>query len=252
MLVTIIILILALSILAVGINAIQQHKQRAELERRQQTYRYRNVLDETEDLIMIASDFPVGKALLHILRCRARDALSLLINVQPNLNDLKIRLNEYEEAIQSYNPNDKSLLVESFTIPEQDKQIVLMLQGLKKLRRALRAEHGRNRVDSQTFHEEDRRIEKAVLRISAESLIRRGEGAFKTGMLGSARQYFEKAQRTLAEVPFSDDYIQARKAHIEAKLNEITESLRDANAQDAKRRNKSSELDELFQPKKKW
>jgi|SRR5690554_3885471 len=252
MLLAIVILIFALALLAIGVNAIQQHKQRVELERRLQIHRYRNALDETEDLIVIASDFPVGKALLHVLRCRARDALKLLINVQPTNSDLKVRLEEYEQAVKGFDPTDKSLLVERFAIPEQDKQIVLMLQGLKKIRRALRAEHGRNRVDSQTFHEEDRRIEKALVRISAESLIRRGESAHATGMLGSARQYLEKAQRTLADVGFTDDYITSRLDYIKELLEEIASSLRDANAKDAKKRNVKTEIDELFEPKKKW
>ncbi len=252
MLLAIIILIFALALLAIGVNAIQQHKQRAELERRQQIHRYRNILDETEDLIVIASDFPLGKALLHVLRCRARDALKLLVGVQPTVTDLKVRLEEYEQAINSFNPNDKALLVENFTIPEQDKQIVFMLQGLKKIRRSLRAEHSRNRVDSKIFHEEDRRIEKTLLRISAESLIRRGEAAYLTGMIGSARQYLEKANRTLGDVGFTDEYIVTKQAYITEKLEEITSSLRAANAKDAKKRNERSEIDELFEPKKKW
>lgn len=252
MLLAIIILIFALALLAIGVNAIQQHKQRAELERRQQIHRYRTILDEAEDLIVIASDFPVGKSLLHVLRCRARDALKLLVGVQPNINDLKIRLEEYEQAVSSFDPNDKALLVENFTIPEQDKQIVFMLQGLKKIRRALRAEHSRNRVDSQTFHQEDRRIEKTLLRISAESLIRRGEAAYLTGMIGSARQYLEKANRTLSDVGFTDEYIVTRQAYIAEKLEEIASSLQAANAKDAKKRNEKSAIDELFEPKKKW
>ncbi|MCO4320107.1 hypothetical protein [Aliidiomarina quisquiliarum] len=252
MLLAIIILIFALALLAIGVNAIQQHKQRAELERRQQIYRYRNILDETEDLIILASDFPLGKALLHVLRCRARDALKLLVAVQPTVTDLQVRLEEYEQAVNSFDPNDKALLVENFTIPEQDKQIVFMLQGLKKIRRSLRAEHSRNRVDSQTFHEEDRRIEKTLLRISAESLIRRGEAAYLTGMIGSARQYLEKAYRTLNDVGFTDEYIVTKQAYIKEKLEEITASLRAANAKDAKKRNEKSAIDELFEPKKKW
>ncbi|RUO40509.1 hypothetical protein CWE15_07060 [Aliidiomarina taiwanensis] len=252
MLLAIIILIFALALLAVGVNAIQQHKQRVELERRQKIHRYRNILEETEDLMTIASDFPVGKALMHVLRCRARDSLKLLIDVQPNVAELKARLEEYEEAIAGYNPNDKSLLVENFSIPAHDKQIVVMLQGLKKLRKMLRSEHGRNRVDSNIFHEEDRRIEKALIRISAESLIRRGEAAFSTGMIGSARQYLEKAKRTLDEVTFSDDYITKKLAYIDQKLKEIMETLRVANAKDAAKRDEKSDIDELFQPKKKW
>lgn len=252
MLITIIILIFALAALAVGVNAIQQHKQRAELERRQQMFRYRGILDETEDLITVASDFPVGKGLLHALRGRARDALSLLIEVQPKSNDLKVRLQEYDQALQSHNPEDKSLLTENFSIPNQDKQIVAMIQALKKLRRALRAEYGRNRVETSVFHEEDKRIAKTLLRISVESLTRRGEGAFSSGMLGSARQYYEKAMKTLQDATFEDEYIGEKIQQIEVKLTEITESLRDANASDARKRNKKSDLDELFEPKKKW
>ncbi|WP_113906390.1 hypothetical protein [Aliidiomarina celeris] len=252
MLLTIIILIFALSALAVGVNAIQQHKQRVELERRQQMFRYRGILDETENLITLASDFPVGKGLLHVLRVRARDALRLLIDVQPKTKELQIRLEEYEEAVKNHNPEDKSTLITNFTIPQQDKQIVAMIHGLKKLRKALRAEYGRNRVDATVFQEEEKRISKTLLQISVETLIRRGEGAFSSGMLGSARQYFEKAQKSLQDATFDDPYISEKLGVVTGKLEDIANSLRDVNASDARKRDKKSDLDELFQPKKKW
>ncbi|CUS48666.1 MAG: hypothetical protein HLUCCO02_01320 [Idiomarinaceae bacterium HL-53] len=249
---TIIILILALAALAIGVNAIQQHKLRTELERRQQILRYRNILDQTEDLISIASDFPLGKSIVQVLRVRARDALKLLVDIQPKSNDLKSRLDEYEQAIQSFNPEDTGLLLESFSVPEQDKQIVAMIQALKKLRHTLRAEHGRNRVDSQTFHEEERRIEKTLTKISVESLLRRGDSAKASNMLGSARQYFEKAQKTLGDASVNDEYVESKKTYIQEQLEEIASMLRDANASDARKKNKKTDLDELFQPKKKW
>ncbi|RTE87536.1 MULTISPECIES: hypothetical protein [Gammaproteobacteria] len=253
MLITIIIiLILALSALAVGVNAIQQHKQKTDLERRQQLLRYRGVLDQTEDLIAVCSDFPLGKSIVQVLRVRARDALKLLVDIQPKSNDLKTRLDEYEQAIAAYNPEDKGLLLESFTVPEGDKQIVTMIKALKRIRQTLRAEHGRNRVDSQTFHEEETRIEKLLIKISVESLVRRGDNAKKSNMLGSARQYYEKAVKMLGDTAVTDDYVTEKAHYIDTQLEEIMSQLRDSNAADAKKRNKKDDLDELFQPKKKW
>lgn len=253
MLITIIIiLILALSALAIGVNAIQQHKQKADLERRQQILRYRNVLDQTEDLIAVCSDFPLGKSLVQVLRIRARDALKLLVDIQPNSKDLQVRLDEYEQAIQSFDSEDAGLLLESFTVPEGDQQIVNMIRALKAIRQTLRAEHGRNRVQSQVFHDEENRIEKTLVKITVESLVRRGDGAKSSNMLGSARQYYEKALKSLGDTTVTDDYVTEKAHYIEGELEEITTMLKNANASDTKKRNKKNELDELFQPKKKW
>ena len=70
-------------------------------------------------------------------------------------------------------------------------------------------------------------------------------------MLGSARQYYEKAQRTLEDQSYNDDYIESRSATISQALEQITSELRDVNTRDAANR-KQDELEELFQPKKKW
>ena len=70
-------------------------------------------------------------------------------------------------------------------------------------------------------------------------------------MLGSARQYYEKALRTIDEHTYSDEYTEHRHQQIEASLEQITNELRVTNKNDARKR-KSDELEELFQPKKKW
>lgn len=252
MLLAIIFLIFALTLLAVGVNAIQQHKQRVELERRQHFYRHKTILDDTENLMVIVSELPLSKQSLHALRIRAHTALLALIDIQPETSDFKTRLADYEASIANFDPNDKSLLNQSFQVPDNDKQLITMIRGLKKLRQILRQEHGRNKIDSQSFHDEDKHIEKTLIRISAESLIRRGEQAYRSHMLGSARQYFEKGLITLQQASFSDDYIVDRANLINERLEDITESLKNAHAQEMQKKNQKSDLDELFQPKKKW
>jgi D-arabinose 1-dehydrogenase-like Zn-dependent alcohol dehydrogenase len=73
-------------------------------------------------------------------------------------------------------------------------------------------------------------------------------------MLGSSRQYLEKALQTIAENPIQTEYCTVKKQEISNILEEITSALKNTNAKDAAKKAKSEEddLDLLFQPKKKW
>lgn len=253
MLYVIIILIIALIILAVGVNAYQQHRQRIELERRQKIARYRNILEESETLLANAGAFPVGRNLIYVLHVRAAEALRELVELSPGNTRYKERLRECEEIMGNLKGDSSIAATESFTLPEDDKQIVSMLQSLKKLRAVLTKEYHRGRIDTKHFHEEDRRLEFTQLRITVESLERRGDAALKSNLTGSARQYYEKALSTLSAQNYTNEYIKEHKVSIENTLEQITTSLRETNSRDAAERAKSNdELDELFQPKKKW
>jgi hypothetical protein len=73
-------------------------------------------------------------------------------------------------------------------------------------------------------------------------------------MLGSARQYFEKAKIALENQNTQDDYSSTKLAQLNEWLNEIQSNLKNVNAQDRakKQEEERDELDELFAPKKKW
>jgi flagellar basal body-associated protein FliL len=249
----IIVLIIALILLAVGVNAIQQHKQKQEQERRQRVARYRNILEESEALISNVSNFPVGKSLVYVLYARARDALNNLVEETPGNKVYKERQREYQEVLTNLSPDDHNLITESFQLPENDKQVIALIQALKKLRAVLKSEHARGRIDSKNFQEEDHRMEFIQLRINVETLERRADSAYSSKMMGSARQYYEKALVTLKEQSFSNDYVVDHTQRIEARLETIAKSLREENSRDAAAKaNQVDELDELFQPKKKW
>lgn len=251
MLYTIIIsLIILLAILAVMIGAVQQHKQKQDIARRQKLAKFRAALEQIEDLLNMASYFPIGKSMLAVLNARARELLAGMDEVSPS-DDYKARIKDYDQRLQQMDRNDTSLITEDFELPHNDKQIIAMINALKRLRSALRSEHARGKVDSHVYTTEDARLQKLQLKISVETLIRRGQNAYQGHMLGSARQYYEKAQRTLEDQSYTDEYIDSRSATVNQALEQITSELRDVNSRDAANR-KQDDLEELFQPKKKW
>ena len=143
---------------------------------------------------------------------------------------------------------------EKFILPDNEQQLVVILQTIKKLRITLKSEQNKGALDAQTFMHEDMRLESMQLKISVESLFKRGMQAYNKEMLGSARQYFEKAIQTLGDYPHQSEYANSKQAEIQTQLDEITATLKNTNAQDAEKKAKAQEddLDLLFQPKKKW
>ncbi|WP_231378583.1 hypothetical protein [Idiomarina loihiensis] len=237
--------------MAIIVGAVQQNRQRLELERRKKLARFRSSLEQIEDLIHMSSFFPIGKSMLVVLNSRALEILKGMNAASPS-KDYKARIQDYEERIQSVDRNDTSLISEDFEIPENNKQIIAMINGLKRLRSTLRNEHSRGRVDSNVFSVEDQRLTKLQLKISIETLIRRGRHAYESQMLGSARQYYEKALRTIEDQSFSDDYTTSRQQSIKKALEQIAQELKDAHTRDKEKHKKEDDLEELFQPKRKW
>ncbi|MGM7449383.1 hypothetical protein ACP7H9_12790 [Idiomarina sp. ST20R2A10] len=237
--------------MAIIVGAVQQNRQRLELERRKKLARFRSSLEQIEDLIHMSSFFPIGKSMLVVLNSRALEILKGMNAASPS-KDYKARIQDYEERIQSVDRNDTSLISEDFEIPENNKQIIAMINGLKRLRSTLRNEHSRGRVDSNVFSVEDQRLTKLQLKISIETLIRRGRHAYESQMLGSARQYYEKALRTIEDQSFSDDYATSRQQSIKKALEQIAQELKDAHTRDKEKHKKEDDLEELFQPKRKW
>lgn len=246
-------LIIVLVVVAIIVNAMQQHKEKQEAERRAKLTKFKAIIEETEEVLMNSSNVPISANLMAILHKRIHDALKSMLELNPNAKEVKTRLVQSQERLDSADPNAPQQ-EETINMPDNDNQIISMVQGIKKLRIVLRSEHSKGNVDSQLFMSEDRRLESVQLQINVESQTRRGVKAKNSNMLGSARQYFEKAMATLENQSYSDDFINSKKLEIEQYLEEITVELKSANAKDAKNREaeEQDDLDILFAPKKKW
>ncbi|KPV94339.1 hypothetical protein AN214_03594 [Pseudoalteromonas sp. P1-9] len=248
----IITLIVALIVIGVWVNAVQQHKEKQNVERRQELTKQKKIIEETEEVLMNSANIPMSKALFSVLYRRIYSALAVMAELSPNSKEIRNRLTEAKERIENSSSQDSS--AERIALPDNEKQVIALLQGVKKLRSIVRSEHSKGKIDTQVFLNEDKRLEKMQLQVNIDSQLKRGKAARSANMLGSARQYFEKALVVINSLNFTDEYVASRKQEIEDMLDEIMTELKATNASDAKKKldNEKDDLDELFAPKKKW
>ena len=178
-----------------------------------------------------------------------------MAEILPENKQLVARVKEMETRVNASKSNKTEAASEqSFTLPDSEQQLVSVLQCIKKLRITLKSEQSKGNLDPQTFTQEDNKLSAMQLKIGVETLQKRGMIAYQKEMLGSSRQYLEKALQTIAENPIQTEYCTVKKQEISNILEEITSALKNTNAKDAAKKAKSEEddLDLLFQPKKKW
>lgn len=184
-------LIIALLIIVVVVNAIQQHKEKVEQEKRVRVAKQKAVIDETEDLLANMGNLPASPALNEILNKRSLNAAKKMVQIMPESKQFKSRVEELESRYQAAKDLAASSQrqEENFTLPDNDQHLVALLQMIKKLRVALKAEQSKGALDAQIFMQEDKRLDAIQLRINIESLMKRGNQAYSNQMIGSARQY---------------------------------------------------------------
>lgn len=250
----IIVLIVALVLVGIIVNAIQQHKNKIELERRAELTKQKGIIDNTEAAILAAEQIPISQRLVFIMQRRIMMAMKTAKQLGDNVTGANDRIKTVEDTIKSIDINKAPPSDDSFKLPSADKQVIQFIRGIKTLRALLRAEFKKGKVESRVFLEEDRLLEKLQLRANVDTLMRRGDVALKNNQLGSARQCLEKAIGALSAQPNPDEFILTRKAQLEEQLRNIQNNLKSANSRDVAKKEESerNELDELFAQKKKW
>jgi len=247
-------LIIALIVIVVIVNAVQQHKEKQEQEKRTKAAKQKAIIDETEELILNLTHLPPNPNIVSILNRRSLNAVKNMSKIMPETKGIKSRVQEMEARVSASEASVNAPQDEIFVLPDNEQQLVVILQTIKKLRITLKSEQAKGALDPQLFSNEDKKLDIMQLKINVESLFKRGMVAYNKEMLGSARQYFEKSLQTLSETSVQTDYITQKRTEIEAQLEEITLALQSTNAKDAAKKAKAEEddLDMLFQPKKKW
>lgn len=249
----IIVLVIALVVFAVITNAMQQHKERLATLKRAEFSKLRSMLEDTEEILLNAANVPLTPGICLMLLKRIAYTLKAMVELEPGSRDLKSRLSDTEKRLADMG-NSTAPASENISLPDNDKQIIGMIQGIKKLRTILRAEHARGNIDTQLVVQEDRRLENLQLRINVESQIKRGNQARSSQMLGSARQCYEKALITLSNASHADEYVVAKRNEMNSILAEIAEELKEGNLRDRQKKAEAenNDLDVLFAPKRKW
>jgi hypothetical protein len=250
----IIVLIVALVLIAVIVNAIQQHKNKVEGERRAELSKQKGIIDNTEGALATAEQIPISQRLVFIMQRRILAAIKAAKQMGDSTTGSNDRIKSAEEALKAIDVSKAPPSEDSFQLPQGDKQVIQFIRGIKTLRSFLRSEFKKNRIESRVFLAEDKLLERLQLRANVDTLIRRGDTAIKNNQLGSARQCLEKAIGALSAQPNQDEFITVRKAQLKEQLLNIESNLKNVNSRDVAKKEKSerNDLDELFAEKKKW
>ncbi|MFT7261866.1 MAG: hypothetical protein ACI9MS_003747 [Glaciecola sp.] len=250
----IIVLIVALVLVGVMVNAVQQHKNKVETERRTELSRQKSIIDNTEAALMGAEQLPISQRLIFVMQRRILAAMKVAKSMGDNTTGSNERIQTTEDGLKAIDVSKSPPSEESFQLPQGDKQVIQFIRTIKTLRALLRAEFKKNRIESRVFLAEDKLLERLQLRANVDTLIRRGDTAIKNNQLGSARQCLEKAIGALSAQPNPDEYITVRKAQLEEQLINIESNLKNTNSRDVAKKEESqrNDLDELFAEKKKW
>ncbi len=248
-------LLVTLVLFVVVVSAFQQHKEKQDAEKRVKVAKQKAIMDESEELILNLVNLPSSPKIAQILANRSLSAAKTMQELKPEVKGLENRIADLTSQItaaEELAANQGS--EDNFILPDNEQQVLAILQCIKKLRAIIKSEQKKGALDSQTFTQEDQRLDAMQLKINIESLMKRGIQAQNKEMFGSARQYFEKALQTMASHPIKTEYINTKNSEIAQKLEDITDSLKVTNASDAakKAKEEENELDILFQPKKKW
>ena len=162
----IIILIVSLVIIAIVVNALQQHKEKIEAEKRTEIAKQKSVIDETEHVLLAAETIQISQRLKTILLTRVLNALKIIYELNPKIPDLKQRIIEAQDRIKNIELEDESPVNENFVLPDSDKMVILYIQAVKKFRVLVRSEHAKGKIDKQTFTHEDRQLASLQLKVN--------------------------------------------------------------------------------------
>ena len=130
-----------------------------------------------------------------------------------------------------------------------------MVKVLKKLKGTINSEQKRGRINPEVFTNEIKRVDLLQIRVNINSIIKRAKIAIEAKQIGSAKTYLEKAIATVKKINSEGEIF------VGERLDEATQMLqkidqvdidRKAREQQAKDEKSSTDLDILFQPKKKW
>ena len=185
-------------------NLYSNYKNEKERERKRKIARYKEVITDTDELLLNANHLPYTKTLVLVLQNRILTALNGILECNPSLNSIRTRTADINKQIEYVQKNYTTGEDNPFVNPSNDRQALQMLKSIKKLRRVLRIEHNRGKV-------------KAVSQ--------------------------------------PDAWLQGKQEEIQSINESVNHEIAELNKQDMEqsiKKEEQNELDQLFQPKKKW
>ena len=214
----ILIAVAALIIILIVFTVMQQQKRAVQLEQRAEVSRLTVSIDETEDLLSRIANIPITKSLMMVLHNRIMETQKSIKSINGD-NSLTPMINDRANLIQQIAKTFQSKGLDTFRLPNDDREVLQMVQVLKKLKGTINAEHKRGRTNPQVYTNEIKRIDLLQIRINMNSIIKRAKIAVEAKQTGSARTYLEKAIKTLKAINSEGDVF------VGERLSEATKML---------------------------
>ena len=249
----IIALIAILLVLVLGYNIMLQYKVKAETAKKQESSRYLQIIDATEELIGHAHHLPYSKELLLCLNNRILDAVQNMYDLDPKNKQLAHRVENVKSQIHQLEQNHKGGESTAFKVPSNDKQAIVMLKLVKRLRDTIRSEHNKGRFETQSYVAENARLETIQIRINIENVVKRANDSIVRGQPGTAIQLLRKGLDALSTK--NDNYSNQAREKLQAMYDELENNRQNRNAEELhqiEEKERQDDMDALFGEKKKW
>ncbi|HIX56024.1 MAG TPA: hypothetical protein H9850_00950 [Candidatus Anaerobiospirillum pullistercoris] len=255
MLVTIAVIIIVLATFMLIIyNMYSDYMARRDEDLRILYTRCRNIVSETEELLINQYQLPYSKTIVLILRNRILNALKRLKG-DPNAKGIEERIAEQQRLIDEIQNHYKEDL--AFRNPESDNVAVMQLRTIRRLRKIIQSElRAGTPVDVNQCQKEDRRLKLLVLKINISNLIQNVTEMRRLKQVGSCRTMITKGLEVIRRSGIKDNWLMDKSDVLTQMLHDLEKSVREKTQEEIEKVNEKSEtdaeLDEIFGDKKKW
>ena len=255
MLVTIAVIIIVLATFMLIIyNMYSDYMARRDEDLRILYTRCRNIVSETEELLINQYQLPYSKTIVLILRNRILNALKRLKG-DPNAKGIEERIAEQQRLIEEIQNHYKEDL--AFRNPESDNVAVMQLRTIRRLRKIIQSElRAGTPVDVNQCQKEDRRLKLLVLKINISNLIQNVTEMRRLKQVGSCRTMITKGLEVIRRSGIKDNWLMDKADVLTQMLHDLEKSVREKTQEEIEKVNEKSEtdaeLDEIFGDKKKW
>ncbi len=255
MLLTIAVIIIVLATFMLIIyNMYSDYMARREEDLRIMYTRCRNIVSESEELLINQNQLPYSKTIVLILRYRILNALKRMKG-DPRAKGIEERINEQQALIHNIEQHYKEDL--AFRNPENDSVAVLQLRTIRRLRKIIQSElRAGTPVDVNLCQKEDRRLKLLVLKINISNLIQNVVLMRDLRQVGSCRTLITKGLEVIRRSGIKDNWLMEKSDTLNQMLKELENQVRQKSQEEVEKVNEKSEtdaeLDEIFGDKKKW
>lgn len=221
-----------------------------EMDKKLLISRQKNIIDETDDILMNVTQIPFSNRMIVILQNRILSSLQIIASVQNSIQ-VQQRINDMSSQIEitKTSPSRDT----QFAPPANADQSLKMIRTMRRLRQILRKEFNRGRISKNDFVDEDKVLELNIYKIQFSNLLNNIDEALTNNQNGTARDLIKGGLGSLNRLQFRDAWLESIKNHLEENLARLnSEAEKRIEQEMANEKAKESDIDILFMPKKKW